>query len=1393
MSARSRGRTGRRSHSRTRRNAVAAPLLCAAAGAMTLAVGGLSPAAGQTVVLQNGSLVLPSVDALGNAVLAVENGTLALGTFTFAKPPAAAPYFRNDVVTSANGLILGNGKSFALAGNISGNGGVSVIPASLTVGTWTLMGANTFTGPVRVDAAPGATQATLNMLAFDGPGAIGSAGTITLNGVGAAVGFLGGAAPYTVLQPMTTTGGSLAVLNRGSRADITYAGPISGASGGLTRVGTGVLTLAGNNSFAGGFTSAAAADAVTVVAADPNLGPAGGTVTLQGGTLRLGPGFAASGRPLRFGNGGGGLDVAADVVWSGPISNVGVVPGSITKTGLGNLTVTNSANAFGSLTIAGGSITVGGAGGRLLAAGSIGVGQGAALVVDNSAAALTRLNAAAAMNLSGGTFRLIGNGTANTSAVSTAALSVGSALGSAGQGLAVVRLEPGDARHALVRFGSLGRVANNGAQVLFSGAGMGDLPIASLSPGRSNVQFTTAPAMVNGIIPIAIVDSGAGLNLATYTTTNGVMPVLYGSSTLNNPGTPAINVVVGSDATVAGGSTVNAVEFTGGTVNLSAGTLGVTSGAMLFTGPTTITGGTLTVGVSTANVADAPTANLFVHADTTIASRLFVFANNGGGNDSGIAKSGPGVLTLSNTANSFQTPARVLEGTLRLGAANVIPNGAVVSLNPGATFDLNGFSEAVASIGQPMPPPRTGNDAVGTVLVGNATLTLTGDGVISTAIGHDILGAGNVVKGGTGTLTVVGGQAFSGTVSIAGGTLELATHDARGIGLANVARINLGTAANADVALRIDEGARAFDRPVSVQAPTGRTATLAFDDGVGIAVTAPITVANVQGLIIDASGGPTLAGLISGTGPVVFQSTGIGETDSGRSSIRVGGPNSYAGTTTVAARTLVFSHQQAFGTSLTQILLGSTDGDDNPELSGDAAMTLTRSIRVQDSFNGSVTRAAIGSRAPAGAGTLAYAGSISIGSVRNRLAVFSLHDGAPVSFTGQISGQSPAAHVQVGTQFSDDDDVTTRSTVYLSGANTYAGGTTLAAGTLGIAGQTVTSGSAVVNSPIGTGPLTIGLDGLAPGHAPTLVAAGQPRIIANAVSVTRDFAIAGPNPLTLAGTIDLGDAQRTVRISDQTAAFTGPIAGTGSAGLTKAGPGALILSTANTLPGSLTVTGGTLTAVAAQRAGGAIAVQAGGTIRVTGSDTATLVGASVSIDTAGGGVLDLTTRGLIVDYAGASPLAGMTALLASGRDGGTWAGAGIHSSTAAAAPGMNYAVGVAESAELGVTSFLGQPFAGDALLLRYTLEGDNNLDGTVGIADFSLLAANFNQPGGWFDGDYDYDGATSIADFSKLAANFNLSAAESAGARPAAVPEPGGLIAAVSAAAGLAVRRRRTA
>jgi hypothetical protein len=176
---------------------------------------------------------------------------------------------------------------------------------------------------------------------------------------------------------------------------------------------------------------------------------------------------------------------------------------------------------------------------------------------------------------------------------------------------------------------------------------------------------------------------------------------------------------------------------------------------------------------------------------------------------------------------------------------------------------------------------------------------------------------------------------------------------------------------------------------------------------------------------------------------------------------------------------------------------------------------------------------------------------------------------------------------------------------------------------------------------------------------------------------------------------------------------------------------------------------------------------------------------------------DLADNDLVLDYAGASPIATIANQIKSAYAAGSWSGNGLTSSMA---DPSNFALGVAEASALYTTFpavFSGQEVDNSSVLVAYTRYGDANLDGAVNLADFNRLAANFGAAGTlWTDGDFNYDGSVKLSDYNLLAGNFGLSAAGSEVTPQdwtnlsAAVPEPTTMILPFAAIAALARRRR---
>ena len=141
------------------------------------------------------------------------------------------------------------------------------------------------------------------------------------------------------------------------------------------------------------------------------------------------------------------------------------------------------------------------------------------------------------------------------------------------------------------------------------------------------------------------------------------------------------------------------------------------------------------------------------------------------------------------------------------------------------------------------------------------------------------------------------------------------------------------------------------------------------------------------------------------------------------------------------------------------------------------------------------------------------------------------------------------------------------------------------------------------------------------------------------------------------------------------------------------------------------------------------------------------------------GAVDLNSR-LVLDYTTTSPLSAIKSEIATGYASGAWNGGGIDSSSAAAVAANHSnnhktAIGYGEASTLNLTSFGGQTVDSTSILMRYTLAGDANLDGTVNVVDFNMLAAGYNKTGQlWTGGDFNYDGKVNAEDFDAIATNY---------------------------------------
>ena len=278
--------------------------------------------------------------------------------------------------------------------------------------------------------------------------------------------------------------------------------------------------------------------------------------------------------------------------------------------------------------------------------------------------------------------------------------------------------------------------------------------------------------------------------------------------------------------------------------------------------------------------------------------------------------------------------------------------------------------------------------------------------------------------------------------------------------------------------------------------------------------------------------------------------------------------------------------------------------------------------------------------------------------------------------------------------------------------------------------------------------------------SPTLYAEATGRSIANPLFLNSDLVVAGTHSLTFTNTMNHGSSERTITVNTSTLTFDGAISGSGA--LSKDGFGIMHIASSNSFTGPVSVFAGAMQFDTSQTLA-SLNIGGNGRTAVTGGVNAVLRMSALNI--ASGGALDLNDDDAIVDYTGTSPLPRIAQLLAEGYNGGTWNGNGITSAVAqsvalnAANPNKT-AIGFAEASALGVSSFDGQPVDSTAILLKYTLAGDANLDGKVNAQDFDDLASNYGkQSRTWLQGDFNYDGQVNSLDFNVLAANFNIAQA----------------------------------
>ncbi|MFZ4593305.1 MAG: beta strand repeat-containing protein, partial [Verrucomicrobiaceae bacterium] len=802
-----------------------------AAGVTTF--GSSSVTVTSTAGLLPGMVITGTNIAPGTTVSTVDSATTftlskaAIGTGTALAPVAiAGTTFDKLVTVNGSGSFTANGgntytkgltvESTGVIGGMSGNnifGGVANGADGVIFrqgGTLTMAGVNLFNGPLLIDGPLGLTLGSaLNSTTFKAPvtltgGSLTVGGTTTLSCT-----FTTSSALITTTTNTSTILVGMVVTGAGIPAGATVTAVNSATTFTISATPTVPAATAITLTFLGvnNFDKALALNGYSTFTGN------GANVFTEGVAVAPAASFNSSGNSTFGGaglvfNNAGALTMAGTNVFTGPLTLNGALALSLTNTVI--------ANTFtGPVTINEGSLAV-----------SHATNTFAGLVTQSSPVSLT-------FSGTGGT-QTFNNGLVVTDGVLTAATSA--AVNITAGGLTISG--PGGAT-----FGTAGTA--NLAPVVING----DLNITGSGSSTFNGGVTVSGNTVLGNSRKLIF--GGNNTFTGSVLFNNPIPITFtGTTSISGAVTMNRGVV-----TIPGATNSTAITLNGGSLTIGTKADGTSTIPITISGAGSLL--SLTETVTASGSFNLPFGSLLLIA----ANKEFIFSNSASqtmdgliGGGGAVTKNGAGALTLTGPM-SFQGDFKVNGGSVTLtpsaafpGLSSILPDRSSIILATGTSLNLNGFREKVGSV--------TGNGSVN--LGANGSLLLGGNNSSGTLSGG-ISGSGfnELIKQGSGSLSLYGVGNFGGKVKIEGGTLEVANNDGLGNGNAigdttNVAISQAGSTFSVTTNETVGSVTGVFGSTVNLGA--GATLTTSYTDASGGSLSAVLT------------SGSRLVGEIGGTG-----------------------------------------------------------------------------------------------------------------------------------------------------------------------------------------------------------------------------------------------------------------------------------------------------------------------------------------------------------------------------------------------------------------------------------------------------------------------------------------------------------------------------------------------
>jgi autotransporter-associated beta strand protein len=768
-------------------------------------------------------------------------------------PSTTITFINGNVVTLSTPAIGAGVANQAMA--VTGVVNASLLTKAGT-GTWTLSGANTFTGPVALN---GGTLIAANPNCF---GSLPNTVTLSVNG-GATVDFATDTsiAPYTFAT--SSNNPSTLIANRATPgAGITHTtGPavlgnnvVTFAAGTNVTSGTASFTLPSVNLSAGG-------------AGTCTLNPTTATVAITGPT-NIGSNNAAKTLNL------GGSNVGNRI--SGDISN-GINAFSLAKSGTSTWTVSGINTFTGTTTVAGGT-----------------------LQLDYSSQDNTKLADVAALVLGGGTLEMAGGTHSEVVSATTLSAGTSSTVTRSGGATGVLHMNtitPGAG--AAVRFtepniattdnsntngilGSWAFITSGGVTEWASTAGGPDGLIVAYTGYADITRLGPSTVPNDATQNVRIIEGGSSGNI---TLAGSPLTEINSLQMTASGGTATIAPTAISDVLMVGNET-------GGGIFLASGSGGLTIG-------TTVDDGFLTTGLT----ANATAATLNLINDSGNEAVINATITNNGTDVVSLGKVGTGRLLLNGT-NTFTGNVGIGGGSVVVGnpAALSVPAAtSTVTVGGGATLDLNGNSISVANLNA--PTGSTVTDHNGTP--GISTLSLTNQ---SSNIAGLLLDGANrtlalrVANFNGAFLLSNGANTFSGGIVLAnsaGGTRM--APGAITAGAYGTGPIAVGEVATDRVGIYFATANQTLTNPIIANTGLGTDRVGTFRaDATGIVLTGTMTAgASDFTVSTNGTGGVTMTGKVTGNNGLKLLSHTLGGTALTVTLSNAAGSNDYLGNTTI--------------------------------------------------------------------------------------------------------------------------------------------------------------------------------------------------------------------------------------------------------------------------------------------------------------------------------------------------------------------------------------------------------------------------------------------------------------------------------------------------------------